>query len=443
MAKTLSSAIGIDVGTNTIKIAELRAGRDRHALSAVAIVPTPMDGIDHNGIYDPAPIVAAIKQAISEGGISVKQAIMGISGQSSVVVRMLEVPKMSPVEMKEHMAWEIQRNIPFAESTIVSDYARVPNPDEAPDAQQMDVVLAVAPQSAVDTVVQVMQGAGLTPIGIDVPAMAISRLLCLQETNEPAPCMVVNIGATMTSIDVYRFGFLNFPRVLPLGGVNFTQAIAETLGITEEEAEDYKRSKAEVILDRYGFAAPVDTYAPEPPVAQPTESFQPYNPYVDTADQGPTFEVEPDMEPGEAPSVSEGEDAQASMPAAHELYIPPPTPVLSTAPVAEAHSDETVRVFDAVAPLLEELTSEVRRSLEYFTGRGAGYEVGQILLVGGGAKLKGLDRFMQQALNVPTSVYAADEALHVSVRRQPFEYVQEHAAELAVAVGLALHAFEE
>jgi len=436
MAKTLSSAIGIDVGTKAIKIAELKAGRDRHTIAAVAIVPTPSEGIDHNGIYDPAPIVTAIKQGMAEGGIGTKQAIMGISGQSSVVVRMLEVPLMTPTEMKEHMQWEIQRNIPFAETTIVSDYARVPNPDAAPDAQQMDVVLAVAPQSAVDTVVEVLQGAGLTPIGIDVQAMAVSRLLSLGDTSGPNTVMVVNLGGSMSSIDVYRHGLLNFPRVLPLGGQNFTQAIAEALSIPMEEAEALKQAKGQVILDRFGFSD-----APAPPAAD-APAYQPYNPYLDVAEEGPVFEVEPEapapaMEPAAAGPVFdvEGDDVAA----APSVPTPVPVPVPSGGPI----DDDTIRVFDAMAPLLEELTSEIRRSLEYFRGRGAGHEVTHILLMGGGGKLKGLDAFFEQALGVPSTVYSPADTFYASLRRQPLEYVSDNGPDLGVAIGLAMHAFEE
>ncbi|GMV36380.1 MAG: hypothetical protein AMXMBFR61_08880 [Fimbriimonadales bacterium] len=434
MAKTLSSAVGIDIGTDTIKIAELRAGRDRPTLAAVAIVPTPRDGVDHNGIFEPGVVAAAIKAAFAEAGVTTKQTVMGISGQASVVVRMLEVPKMTPTELKEHMQWEIQRNIPFAETTIVSDYARVSTPYEAPDAQQMDVVLAVAPQSAIDTIVSVMTAAGLDPVGIDVQAMAISRLLCLGGAEGQPPVMVVNIGRSTTSIDVFTAGLLSFPRVLPLGGDTFTQAIADSMSLTIEEAEDLKLRKAEVLVERLGFAPapppPPQDFAPQP------EAYQPYDPYVDVSDQGPVFEVEPDIEP-----TPPAQEDYGGYDAGEPSYAPePPAPADHS---LASYDPDTQRVFDAIMPTLEELTSEVRRSVEYFRGRGAGSEVSHILLTGGGSQLRRLPEFFEAALGVPAKPFDVINLVQLGMRRQTEDFVKANAPALSVAIGMALHAFEE
>ncbi len=438
MAKTAGSAIGIDIGTHTIKIAELRAGRDRHTLTAAAVVPSPAEGVDHNGIYDPAVIASALKGAISEAGIGVKQAVLGISGQASVVVRMLEVPPMTATEMKEHMQWEIQRNIPFAETTIVSDYARVPETDPHPDpTKQMDVVLGVAPQSGIDTSVEVMEKAGLDPMGIDVQPLALSRVLSMEAALPETSMMIVNIGRSTTSIDVFKHGYLSFPRVLPLGGQSFTQAIADAFGISVEEAEEMKLKHAEVVLSRLGIGAggapgaQPSGFAP-PQAAAPTTSF---NPYADVSEQGPTFEIEQDAEPAGASSVV---DSGAAPDAAQPQMQPPPVP----SPVP-ASSGDTDKIFDAIMPILEELTSEIRRSVEYYAGRGVGEEVGQVLLSGGGARLKNLDRFLEWSLNVPVGMLDAMQYLHLATRRQSEQYLRENALELNVAIGMALHAFEE
>jgi type IV pilus assembly protein PilM len=452
MAKPLSAAIGIDVGSHNIKIAELRAGRDRHALTAMAVVESPAEGVDQNGIFEPGAVAAAIKQAMAQSGISVKQAVIGISGQSSVVVRMLEVPKMTPAELKEHMEWEIQRNIPFAETAIVSDYAKIPDPTQPPDAQQEDVVLAVAPQSAIDTIVAVLFGAGLDPIGIDVHPMALSRMLSLDDPGEGSPVMIVDIGGGFTSIDVFRQGTLSFPRVLPIGGDTFSHAIAEALGIPMEEAEQLKREKGEVLLDRLGVAGGMVGMPPGGGAPEETQAYEPYAPFVDVAEQGPAFEVEPEPEPGGEPSVMGDVGAEGppgvGEPTVSYPYEPEAGPheagegYAGAAPVPSA-DEETQRVFEALLPTLEELTSEVRRSVEYFKGRGAASEIGQILLGGGGARLRNLDHFLEAALGVQVRWLDPLNPLHLAMRRQPETFAREHAPEMAIAIGMALHAFEE
>lgn len=166
MAKKLNSVVGIDIGSRSIKVAEIRSqGRDV-VVTALGIVDTPEGAVDHTGIYNSDAVANALKQALSSSGVSVGQAVATIAGQASVLVRTLEVPKMNPNELREHMQWEINRNIPFSESTVVSDYRVV---DEgAEGAQNMDVVMAISPQSAIETLMACVKKAGKQLFAIDV-----------------------------------------------------------------------------------------------------------------------------------------------------------------------------------------------------------------------------------------------------------------------------------
>jgi len=153
MAKKLTSVLGIDIGSRKIKVCEVRTQGREPVVTALAIVDTPEGAVDHQGIYNAEAVSAALKQAIAQSGAGSGPAVVTIAGQSSVLVRTLEVPKMNPADLKEHMQWEISRNIPFAESTVVSDFKPLGGDD--PASANMDVVMAMAPQSAIDTVVDV------------------------------------------------------------------------------------------------------------------------------------------------------------------------------------------------------------------------------------------------------------------------------------------------
>jgi type IV pilus assembly protein PilM len=122
MAKKLNSVLGVDIGSQRIKVAEIRTqGRDA-VVTALGMIATPEGAVDHTGVYNPDAVAAAIKQCAADAGATAPFVVASISGQASVLVRTLEVPRMNPTELKEHMQWEINRNIPFAESTVVSDF---------------------------------------------------------------------------------------------------------------------------------------------------------------------------------------------------------------------------------------------------------------------------------------------------------------------------------
>lgn len=396
MAKRLSQGLGVDIGTQSIKIAAVRQGAGGPAVVGLGMCPTPDGTVDHTGIFDPQTLGAALRALLGESGISIKQAVFCINGQSSVVVRILEVPRMSDAELSEHMQWEIQRNIPFAESTIVSDYRPIDNPNLA-NSQNMEVVMAVSPQSAIDSIVALLKAAGCKPAAIDVEPLGLSRVLKSCHYNDIATkdACVVHIGHSSTAINMYRQGVLAFPRTVPLGGSSLTKAIADAFTITFAEAEEKKRTQA-AAPESGGAAFGVPGVTMQP-------SFQPYNPFSG------------ENEGGSGQPEAEGE----------------------AAPAPDAGGGDLQKIQGAMVAHLDEFAAELRRSVDYYKSRGG--EVETIALSGGGANLRGLDMFIEKSLSIPVTKINPFQGIEVSVSGSGETYVQSAASEFAVAVGMGLH----
>jgi len=158
MAKKYNSILGVDIGSQTIKIAEVRLQGRQPSVTALGMAQTPEGAVDHIGVHDSESVGQVLKQLCASSGVSVGDVVVSMAGQGSVLVRTLEVPNMNESELKQHMDWEITRNIPFAESTVVSDFKAFP--PESAAAQNMDVVMAISPQSAVDLIVDMVKKAG-------------------------------------------------------------------------------------------------------------------------------------------------------------------------------------------------------------------------------------------------------------------------------------------
>ena len=89
-----------------------------------------------------------------------------------MVVRVIEVPKMSRQELAETMKWEVERHVPFAQNEIVMDFEPLREPDADPNAQNMEVLLAVAQEELINRHVQTLRLAGLKPMAIDIEPLA-------------------------------------------------------------------------------------------------------------------------------------------------------------------------------------------------------------------------------------------------------------------------------
>lgn len=399
MAKKLNSVLGVDIGSQHIKIAEIRNQGKEPVVTALGMIATPEGAVDHTGVYNSDAIGAALKQVISESGASVPHAVVSIAGQASVLVRTLEVPRMNPAELKEHMQWEINRNIPFSESSVVSDYQ--PLETEDPTSQNMDVVMAISPQSAIDTVISCVKKAGRQAAAIDVEPLSIARSLRVSYDDALGSNTVclVEIGHKTMSINIYRDGKLLMPRQVPLGGEMFTKAIADAMSVSAAEAESLKINELDI---------PASASA-GPSLGGATQEFQAYNPFAD--------------EPAPAPIEAPAED------------LPP----MDAAPVPAPSASGNTRVYNAVAPVLDELVAEIRRSIDYFRSRGG--DVQSVLLAGGGSKMRGLPAFLHASIGLPCDIYDPVRRLNLNVKKVAPGFVDDHREEMAVAIGNALHIF--
>jgi type IV pilus assembly protein PilM len=483
MAKRLSGALGIDIGSRKIKVAEIKSqGKGDPIVSALAMIDTPEGAVDHTGVYNAEAVGIALKQALSQAGASVSHAVVSIAGQASVLVRTLEVPRMSPSELTEHMQWEINRNIPFAESNVLSDFKQLE--DEDPDSANMEVVMAISPQSAIDTVVACVKKAGRQVAAIDVQALSIARSLKVSYDDiymNETVC-IVDVGHLTTSINIYKNGRLLLPRQVPVGGEMFTKAIADAMSVGVEEAELLKQQKCHIhpellqqaVGDPFAFGGGVTDLGG----GGLTQEFQPYNPFAEDPATAPIAAPEPMSEPAIGAGPEGAPTAPADLPLnpyedqGHNPYasadepmpygsteeaVPAEEPVphdegtvsydpyaASPAPVAAmsspvASDPETQKINNAVAPVLEEFVAEVRRSLDYFRSKGG--DVHRVALSGGASKLTGLSDTLGVALNIPCDMYDPLRNVTISGKRIEPDFVEEHRPDFLVAVGNGLHIF--
>jgi len=71
---------------------------------------------------------------------------------------------------------------------------------------------------------------------------------------------------------------------------------------------------------------------------------------------------------------------------------------------ASLHDPTSARIADAIVPVLGDILTEVRRSVDYFYSRWAGEPVRKVILTGGTARLQNIAALFADELNVPAEV---------------------------------------
>ncbi|MGB9608359.1 MAG: type IV pilus biogenesis protein PilM, partial [bacterium] len=91
--------LGLDLGSKFIKVAEISARGGELELLSAGILPTPSGLFSGDAIIDPQGAAEVIKALLQQVGVHTNKVVISAKGQTSVVVRIIEVPKMREEEL--------------------------------------------------------------------------------------------------------------------------------------------------------------------------------------------------------------------------------------------------------------------------------------------------------------------------------------------------------
>lgn len=371
-------AVGLEIGTSALKVVELRAGNPP-TLGAMAVRPLPPGIIDEDDITDQPALVGEVRALLQDAGITKRMAVTAVSNRLALT-RNIHVPKMTIAELDEAIRWEAERYIPFPIDEVTLDYFVLDNPEDIDDGDQLEVVIAAARLDAVLQQVEYLKAAGLEPHVIDVRPFALLRAL-----------RGSLLGQHLTKTT--------------LAGQNFTEG--NEVGVVLEigaSSSTVTLVRGQRVLMNRNINVSGDDF---------TAAIQrAFGLDFDSAE-------EVKVEYGTATIPTEDEEDLLNFDPKREQFSP-------------------TRVYDALRPVLVELTTEIRRSLEFFRVQSGDALITRVLATGGGAKLRGLADAVGDSLGF--KVELGDPWLSVAVDSNRFDthYLQRMGPEFAVPLGLAL-----
>ncbi len=238
-----SAAIGLDIGTDHVRVAQLRPSGAGFAVSAYGMVDVPMGAVVAGEIVAPDSVSAAIRELWRRSGVRGKDVCVGVANQK-VVVRLIDLPFMERAELEGAIQYQAQDYIPMAVEESILDFQILGDYMTPSDEHMMEVLLVAAQRDMIGNVVAAVEGAGLKLTQIDVNSFAIVRALLGGEggflEDESGATGVIHIASDITNITVVERGIPRFNRISSLAGEQFTNAIANALGLTFDEAEALK-----------------------------------------------------------------------------------------------------------------------------------------------------------------------------------------------------------
>ena len=235
-----NQAIGVDIGSRTITVAELKGSRGRTTVSNFGGLELPDDAVREGEVIDVPGTAAAIKELMGSAGIKGKKVWLGIANQR-VVVRQVDLPWVEEKELKASLRYQVQDFIPIPVEEAELDVHVVDEFTNEQGERFRRMLLVAAHRDSVNSHVEAATQAGLKPIGVDLNSFAVLRSVGNTQGMQPGDEVLVDIGADVTNIIVHRAGQPTFVRILVMGGDDVTDALESGLDVSREEAEAAKR----------------------------------------------------------------------------------------------------------------------------------------------------------------------------------------------------------
>lgn len=240
-------AIGVDLGSTSIKVVQLKGGGGRWKLHRCAHLPLPNAGPDVAAPERRAQAVGLLKDYVKkQKGALAKNAVLSVSG-NSVIVRFVKFPKMSRDDLGKMILIEAEPYIPFSIPEVNLDFQILGDVTE--DAQKkMETILVAAKKDIINARVDITTQAGLAPVLIDVDAFALQNAYeAAFGSSVKETALIVHMGAFVTSMIIVENGVPKVVRDVFIAGNAVTKALQRNFQCDGKAAETMK-ARAQLLV---------------------------------------------------------------------------------------------------------------------------------------------------------------------------------------------------
>jgi len=236
--------LGIDIGTASIKIIELKKKANRFALNNYGLLElkdmkvggaAPMMGQSVLKMPDDE-IVWGIKEIIKKTKTQSLDVVASIPS-SLTFTTLIQMPYITEQDLARVLPFEAKKYIPISLDEVVLSWSIIDFSNKG-STTTAEIFLAAVPRTETEKYKRIMKSAGLNLVALELENLALIRALL---GNDLSPTAIVNIGGRSTSIIIADKGFERVGHNYEIGGFEITKSIARSLNIGLERAEELKK----------------------------------------------------------------------------------------------------------------------------------------------------------------------------------------------------------
>lgn len=229
------SYLGVDFGSAGLKAVELAVEKGKPRLVTYGLTEMPVDIVRNVSPEARDQAVASLKALLEQAHVTTAKAVAALPNYA-VFTQIMDLPAMADRDIAAAVRWEAKKIVPWPLEEMILDWKKLSTADGKPGTTK--VLLIAALRNVVSRYLEIFKLANVELLSLETEAFSVARAL---SSSDVTTAMLVDIGAFTTDIAVVESGIPLINRTIDVGGTTLTKAIAQSLGISEQRAEQFKR----------------------------------------------------------------------------------------------------------------------------------------------------------------------------------------------------------
>ncbi len=245
--KRNTGVVGVDLGTQTMHVAQVEFNGERPQVVAAGRRPLPCD-LPSAGPARVTALASALQRLIGETGVTATQVVSALPS-SQIHFKNLRLPKMPADELAAAVQWEAADRLHLATDKVQIQHFDAGEVRQGDEVRQEIILMAVSNED-VQHHLEVLLAAGLDPVAIETAPSALARAARYcgpagrEESTDGEATALIDIGHSSTKVLVARHGRVLFFKTIELGGAQLDDAVAQAMGLSLADAAELRRNRA-------------------------------------------------------------------------------------------------------------------------------------------------------------------------------------------------------